>query len=365
MKIVALNYSSSDFKWLEKRLNEYSQAGYNPSTVGRIAILKKGERRHYLAVPFVSYQTSRKEIAVEKIGWFEKMAVQGYEYLGHVSGIHVFSSPEEIEYRLPYEPLGEYFLKGELLKRVLKALAILLGGVFLVNIIYNGEVAQYLTNGRIMLEWVLYLGIAITVALNLVYGLQARRVGRMISDRNDNPVVSSHEKLRYAKGVSALVFGILLVIGFGLDSYDNDRYLGDLDQAISLELLEVEGKTVDVQFTTNHSYLIPYSYSYYEQAGDVDEDSGKLGDLLQVNYYVFSSEELMDRIFQDYLDLDSHNLDHLDNIDEGVYLGYDKSLGLYSNLYLNREDVCLVVYTNFDLTDKGRVQSILDNYLVD
>lgn len=365
MKIVALNYAPSDFKRLEQRLNDYSRAGYNPGTVGKIAILKKGPRKHYLAVPFVSYQTQRKEIATEKVEWFKKMAMLDCEYLGQVSGIHVFSSADEIEYKMPYEPLGEYFLKGELLKRVLKALAILIAGVALVRLIYSGEVSQYLTNGRIMLEWVLYFGIAIAVMINAAYGYQAVKVGKIIAARQDVVPGKDQERLRLAKTGLSLVFGLLLLGGFWLDSHDNDMHLDDLTQVISLSTLGVDSPSVATQFTTNHSYLIPYSYSYYEQAGAVDEQAGELGDLLQVNYYVFSSKELQDRIFQDYLDLDSHNLDHLDKIDEGVYLGYDKSLGLYSNMYINKDDVCLVVYTNFDLSANNRIQAILDNYLVD
>ncbi|MDD3027584.1 MAG: hypothetical protein PHI41_06015 [Erysipelotrichaceae bacterium] len=365
MKIVALNYAPSDFKRLEQRLNDYSQAGYNPRTVGKVAILKKGPRKHYLAVPFVSYQTQKKEIAAQKVEWFKKMAMLDSEYLGQVSGIHVFSSVDPIEYKMPYEPLGEYFLKGELLKRVLKALAILFVGVALIRLIYSGEVSQYLTNGRIMLEWVLYFGVAIGVMINVVYGYQAVQVGKIIAARQDVVPGKGHERLRLAKIGVSLFFCLLLLGGFWLDGHDNDRHLEDITQVISLKTLGVDSPNFATQFTTNHSYLIPYSYSYYEQAGAVDENAGELGDLLQVNYYVFSSKDLQDRIFQDYLDLDSHNLDHLDKIDDGVYLGYDKSLGLYSNMYINNDEVCLVVYTNFDLTANNRIQAILDNYLVD
>lgn len=365
MKIKLLNYTKSDFKYLEKMLEEYSQAGYNPETIGKVTVFKKGPRRHYLAVPFVSYQTSKKAIATEKIAWFERMALLDCEYLGHTGGIHVFASATVIDYQPPKEPLTEYFLKGELLKRVLSALAILVGGLFLIKLIYNGEVSQYLTNGRILLEWVLYFGVVAGVLINGAYGFQAVKIGRKIATMDSDLTSDSHKLLQKAKVGLILAFCLLLLGGFGLDNYNNDRSLESGDQVIDLAMLNVTGEIANRQFTTNHSYLIPYSYSYFEQAGSVDEEAGTLGDLLKVNYYQFASDELQSRIFDGYLDLDSQNLDHLMEIDDGVYLGFDKSLDLYSNLYLNRGDVCLIVYTNIDLNVQDRVATILDNYLVD
>ena len=365
MKIILLNYGASDFRHLQNRLDGYSQAGYNPTSIGRIAFLKKGPRKYYLAVPFVSYQTERKEIAAAKVAWFEKMAMEGLEYLGRIGGIHVFSSDHEIEYKLPYEPLADYFLKGELLKSALKALAILVPGLFLVSLIYGGQISQYLTNGRIMLRWVLYFGIAVGVLISGLYGYQAVAIGRKIAVRDSELTNFNHEKIRLAKMGLILAFVIALIGGFALDSYDNDLALGDIDKVISLKTLRIESETVNTQFTTNHSYLIPYSYTYFEQAGAVDENTGELGDLLKVEYYEFSSQALEDRLFQDFMDLDSQNLDHLEQVESGVYLGYDKTLNLYSNLYLKKGNICLVVYTNFDLLAYGRVEAIMDNYLVD
>ncbi len=364
MKIKIFTYAVEDFLFFEQELNQLSQAGYNPETVGRITFFKKSERKYYHVSPFLPTATKRKEIAREKIDWINNLVEEGFEYVGKMSGMYVFASDEYLEKKLRYDHLGEYFQKGQVFKRIMSAVVTLILGVLLSLAIYRGEVSQYYTNGRIFLRGVLYLTVAGIVFYNIINLKLALGLAKRLDNREENLILNDHRLFSVLRKTIIVSLPILFGIGLFWDNYDNDRYLDDYDQIFTITDLVAGSEIVDEQYTTNHSYLIPYSYSLYQQAGEVNYDQGELGDILKVNYYRFSDVSLQKRIFSSYLVLEDENLSSMEEIESGVFLGYDRDLGFASNLYINRDDVCVIVYTNFDLEQNDRIETIMAEYLV-
>lgn len=364
MKIKIFTYAVEDFLFFQQELNQLSQAGYNPETVGRITFFKKGDTKFYHVSPFLPTATKRKEIAREKIDWINNLVEEGFEYVGKISGMYVFAGDEYQEKKLRYDHLGEYFQKGQVFKRIMASVVALIVGGLLSLAIYRGEVSQYYTNGRIFLRAVLYLAVAGIVFYNMINLKLALGLAKRLDRRDENLILSDHRLFSVLRKVILASLPIMFVGGLFWDNYDNDRYLDDYNQIFTITDLTPGSEIVDEQYTTNHSYLIPYSYSLYQQAGEVDYEKGMLGDILKVNYYRFSDASLQKRIFDSYLVLEDENLSSIEEIDSGVYLGYDQDLGFASNLYINRGDVCVIVYTNFDLEQSGRIETIMAEYLV-
>lgn len=370
-KIKLMNYDASEYKLMEKELNQLSSLGFNCNSIDYLTFFKKDNKKaHYITDIFIPVGNTRFSKQTEKEEWINDYADKGYRYLGKVKNVYVFrgnNKNKSLE-TIDYDILIPYFKANRtLLKSVILGLSIVLSFFLLPGVFSNTNINEYITNGSIIIHYIPIPFCLIFIFRALLNLLNTRKIKKLLE--NEQPPVltptSKYYKLRNIYLLVSIISIILLIAGIGLDSI-NRKKVPVNDQILTLKEFNVEGNIKDYpNIVVKSSFMIPYSYSYFEQSGNLDVEKEEYGNILNIYYYEIKDLNSTDAFVKnmiEYPDISVSKIELLNDYDN-VYLSYSKATNQADAMIIVNNKTIVKVATSFDLSLSENYQPILDFYL--
>ncbi|MFV0394464.1 MAG: hypothetical protein ACK5LC_08715, partial [Coprobacillaceae bacterium] len=156
---------------------------------------------------------------------------------------------------------------------------------------------------------------------------------------------------------------VILVIGIFLDSYNQKEIpLDNTFPTLSDFGFKKDSDIYDVM-NVKESFLIPYSYSYIEQSGEVSDED--YGNLLSIRYYELKDENTTNSFVSNIIDYpELMNAKEIVSInkDNTVYLAYSKTENIADTMILTKDQKIVIIATSFDLSNPEYQEIIYQYY---
>lgn len=370
IKIKLMNYDATEYKVLENDLQNLVKKGYTCKKINYITLFRKDQRSlHYLTDIFDSNASSKFERLDDKEIWMKKYTKKEYTLLGNIKNIHVFqtTNQENIAEDNTEDVLQDFFGKKHLLKKLLfTGLAGLISYFIIPPVFSNISISQYLTNGAILFH---YLPLLICLILlfraisNLFYTVRYKK-GVVTSREKLYSHSKVQKKLRSGYMYSIVLSILVFVFSMYLDTFERK------DIAINSEVLTLSdfnlksNHSKDNVIHTRKSFLIPYSYTFIDQYGELEDEEN--GELLSIRYYEFkdknSAKPFVDE-FKKQSNLEIKDVILNKNKHYTAYLASSSDKKVIDTIILWQEEKLIVIATSFSLNTEEYQTIIISHYL--
>lgn len=368
IKIKLMNYDATEYKILEAKLQSLADKGYTCKSVDYITFFIKDNRSvNYRTAIFHVEGSTRASRKIEKEQWISKYCNSQYLHLGTIKKIHIFQSTSKNKKirEMPEKVLVNFFSKKHLLKKLfLLLLACFFSYIFVPSVFTNTNINQYTTNGSIILHYLplpFCLTFLFRTVINFYYTLHFKK--EILTTKNIVKNSVQKQKRWHAGYVYLLLTSlVLLVSAVFLDSYNqNIQPLNNTIPTLSDFGFKGDTKTYNT-IHVKESLLIPYSYSYIEQSGDITKDGDV--NLLSIRYYQLrdtkTTKSFVTNIINSPSAISAQKIIPMDN-ENTIYLAYSIKDNVADTMIITKEDKIIIISTSFDLED-SRHQQIIEQY---
>lgn len=345
MKIKLTNYDNSNYKLLEKRLNELSSQGYNCKNVDFFTIFKRDNQRYYyktaIFIPNKNNSLSRRQ---QRDQWLRNYIDKGYEFIGKIHKIYIFKATKKISMKDTSEQyLLEYFKKNKTLANIFYIfISALLTLLLVPNAFYNNTPEELITNGAIFIHYSPVILCAALLFRFINNYIQCDLIKNALKDKKKQAISNKSEYAFILSNWLFIAFFIIFFSGFALDSIQ--RYpLKTNDDLINLTDFNMQ-KANDFEGTYTSSFLINKSYNYIETNGN---------EIITANYYIFSSKNQAEKYLNNYIN--NIYFKNKKDITSGYLIKTDQT---YDQMVFVDNNKLIILKTNFDLLENDLYKQI-------
>lgn len=347
MKFRLTNYDTSAYKLLERKLNKLSNQGYNSPNIDKFSFFKEDCKLfHYKTDIFIYDKKNNLNKSQQYNNWLTNYTKKGYEFVGKTNKIHVFKAKKEATTKSTDSSLLiNYFKKRKRLLNILFIIISLFLSLILIPPVFvSNSPENFITNGSVLIHFaplVLCISLIIRFSNNF---FQTETTRSALTKKTASSYNNIYESLFIISNWLFILFIIMVISGFILDS--TQRQNVNLNKEfVSLQDLNYTPAT-DFECIKSSSILIDKTYNYFETNNRQN---------LKASYYYFSSQQKACDYLNNYLN--NHNYLHKQQINNGYLLSDDET---YRNLIFTKDNVLIVIKTNFDLKTDNLYQQIIN-----